>query len=251
MSIQGKSIIITGGASGIGGACVRVLASRGAKLAIADLDAAKGQEAAAEAQRAGASAFFQQTDVTSRPQVQALVQRTLREHGGIDVLAHVAGNAFHKPFLEIDDELWQKTIAINLTGAFIINQEVARAMVAAKRGGRIINFASQVAATGGLRLPAYSAAKAGVVALSKTMQTELVRHNIVVSLVAPGATDTPLYRRDRSEEDLERMKRRIPFGRPASAEEVARVVAFLADDETAFLLAGQTLHTNGAQFMGF
>ena len=94
------------------------------------------------------------------------------------------------------------------------------------------------------------AGKAGVVALSKTMQRELVQHNIIVTVVAPGATDTPLYRRGRTPELREKLARRIPFGRPASPEEVARVVAFLADDETAFLLAGQTLHTNGAQFMG-
>lgn len=251
MSLQDKSVIVTGGASGVGRAVALLLASKGARVAIADINVQMAEEAVTEVRRAGGTVFFQHTDLTQRPQVRALVERTVREYGRIDVLAHVAGNSHHRPFLEIDDDLWNKEVETNLKATFLVDQEVARAMAAAGGGGRIINFASQVAATGGPLLAAYSAAKGGVVAMSKAIQKELIPHNIIVTVVAPGATDTPLYRRNRSDELRQRMARHIPFQRPATAEEVARVVAFLADDETAFLLAGQTLHTNGAQFMGF
>ena len=180
--------------------------------------------------------------------MQRLVRSTLEAYGRIDVLVHAAAIAEHEPFLTIGDDLWDRTLATCLTGCFLVNQEVARVMVE-QRGGRIVNFASTVAETGGALLAAYSAAKAGVVALSKTMQQELASHGIVVAAVAPGATDTPLYRRGRTADDLAVRARHLPFGRPAAPDEVAEVVAFLADDATAHLLAGQTIHTNGGIFM--
>ncbi|MBM4404643.1 MAG: SDR family oxidoreductase [Chloroflexi bacterium] len=250
MALKGKSVIVTGGASGMGRASALLIASHGAKVVIADIQADKGAEVVKEIQAAGGTAFFQKTDLTSRKEVQALVAETVKRYGRIDILANVAGNAFHKSFLEIDDELWDRTVKINLYGTFYVNQETARVMVK-QGGGRIINFASTVAATGGADLPAYSAAKAGVVTLSKGMQNELAKHNIMIFVVAPGATDTPLWRRGRTEEDLARMQRRLKFGRAVKAEEIAELVAFLADDTTAHMLAGQTFHTCGASFMGF
>lgn len=250
MSLKGKSAIVTGGASGMGRASAVLLASRGAKVAIADIQADKGEEVVQEIKARGGTAFFQRTDLTARKDVKAVVDETVKRFGGIDVLANVAGNAFHKPFLEVDDELWDRTIKINLYGTFYVNQETAKVMVT-QGGGRIINFASTVAATGGADLPAYAAAKAGVVTLSKGIQNELAKHNIMVFVVAPGATDTPLWRRGRTEEDLARMQRRLKFGRAVKAEETAELVAFLADDTTGHMLAGQTFHTCGASFMGF
>ncbi len=250
MSLEGKSVIVTGGASGIGAASAKVIASRGGKVMVADVNQEMGEAVVSEIVAAGGVARFQKTDVTSREQVRALAQRTQEAYGGIDAVAHVAAIALHKPFIELDDELWRRTIDVCLTGTFYLNQEVAKVMI--EQGhGRIINFASTVAATGGELLAAYSAAKAGVVALSKSIQKELARHNIVVIVVAPGATDTPLWRLGRTEEQLERRRRSQRFGRVATAEEVGSVVAFLAGDESGATLAGQTIHTNGGQFMGF
>jgi NAD(P)-dependent dehydrogenase (short-subunit alcohol dehydrogenase family) len=250
MALAGKAVIVTGGASGMGRASAFLLAARGARVAIADIQSDRGEEVAKEIKANGGAAFFQKTDLTSRKDVQAVVGETVKRYGRIDVLANVAGNAFHKSFLEIDDELWDRTVKINLYGTFYVNQETAKVMVS-QGGGRIINFASTVAATGGADLPAYAAAKAGVVTLSKGIQNELAKHKIMVFVVAPGATDTPLWRRNRTEEDLARMQRRLKFGRAVKAEEIAELVAFLADDATGHMLAGQTFHTCGASFMGF
>jgi NAD(P)-dependent dehydrogenase (short-subunit alcohol dehydrogenase family) len=217
-------------------------------VVVADVDRIGGESVVGEIVAGGGTACFQATDVTSRADVQAMVRTAVEAYGGIDALAHVAAIAVHEPFLSITDELWRRTLDVCLTGCFLVNQEVARVMVPQGRG-RIVNFASTVAATGGGTLAAYSAAKAGVVALSKTVQQELAGSGIVVAVVAPGATDTPLYRRGRSDEDLATRARRLPFGRAAAAEEVAEVVAFLADDATAHLLAGQTVHTNGGIYL--
>jgi 3-oxoacyl-[acyl-carrier protein] reductase len=219
-----------------------------AKL-LADRDHAAGDAAAAEIRAEGGTAAFWATDITSREEVQQVVRAAVNAYQRIDVLVHAAAIAEHEPFLTIGDELWDRTIATCLTGCFLVNQEVARVMVEQGRG-RIINFASSVAATGGGLLAAYSAAKAGVVALTKTMQQELAHRGVVVAAVAPGATDTPLDRRGRTEDDLALRSRHLPFGRPAAADEVAEVVAFLADDASAHLLAGQTIHVNGGIFLG-
>ena len=249
MSLQGKSIIVTGGASGMGRATALLVAKRGAKVAIADVNADGGAKTASEIEKAGGKAFFQTTDLSERKQVQALVKRTVDAYGRVDVLAHVAAIAVHKSFMDLDDELWHRTIRVCLDATFYVDQEVAKVMVP-QGGGRIINFASQVAATGGPMLPAYSAAKAGVVALSKTIQKELARKKVMVFCVAPGATDTPLWRANKSQADMDKVRQVMPFG-VATPEQIAELVAFLADDATGGILAGQTFHTNGSNFMGF
>jgi len=248
-SLDRKTAIITGGASGIGAASAELMAARGATIVIADIDADLGAKTAAGICARGHNARFVLTDVTSRSAVARLVSETRAVDGRIDVLVHVAAISVHAAFLELDDATWQRTLDVCLTGAFFVNQEVARVMVE-QRGGRIVNIASTAALTGGTTHSAYSAAKAGVIALSKSMQRELASSDIVVMVVAPGATDTPLFRRNHPDEQ-ERQAGDRPFGRAARPEEVASVVAYAASDESSHLLAGQTLHTNGGVFMGF
>ncbi len=120
----------------MGRASAVLLASRGAKVAIADIQADKGEEVAKEIKASGGTAFFQKTDLTSRKDVQAVVGEIVKRYGRVDVLANVAGNAFHKSFLEIDDELWDRTVKINLYGTFYVNQETAKVMVS-QGGARI------------------------------------------------------------------------------------------------------------------
>jgi len=249
MSLDGKVMIVTGGASGIGRASAEVMASRGARVVIADIDTDLGEVAAQELRDRGGDATFVPTDITSRASVRSLVSETRATLGRIDALIHLAAICEQAAFLDVDDELWQRTLDVCLTGTFVVNQEVARVMVE-QQGGRIINFASTAALTGGTTHSAYSAAKAGVIALAKSMQRELARSNVVVMIVAPGATDTPLFRSNHPDEEDRRAAERR-FGPPARPEEVAEVVAFLALDESAHLLAGQTIHTNGGRFMGF
>jgi NAD(P)-dependent dehydrogenase (short-subunit alcohol dehydrogenase family) len=255
MTLDGKVIVVTGGASGIGRATAELMASRGAQVVIADLDVDLGMSVEQEVRARGGEVLFVPTDITSRAAVRALVSETCAAYGGIDVLAHVAAMCENTTFLETDDDLWHRTLDVCLTGTFVVNQEVARVMVEQQRG-RIINFASTVALTGGPMHAAYSAAKAGVIALSKCMQRELADANIVVMIVAPGATDTPLFRRNHpnGEERPDGQEGRAAGRRsrpPARPEEVADVVGFLAANESAQLLAGQTIHTNGGRFLGF
>jgi 3-oxoacyl-[acyl-carrier protein] reductase len=249
MSLDGKVMIVTGGASGIGRASVELMASRGAQVVIADVDTDLGPTVAEEVRGRGGTARFVPTDITSRPSVRALVADTCATYGRIDALVHVAAMCENTTFLETDDDLWHRTLDVCLTGTFVVNQEVARVMVE-QRCGRIINFASTVALTGGPTHAAYSAAKAGVIALAKSVQRELASANVVVMIVAPGATDTPLFRKNHPDEEQRQAAARRS-GPPARPEDVAEVVAFLVANESAHLLAGQTIHTNGGRFMGF
>lgn len=249
MTFEHKVAIITGGASGMGRASAEVIASRGAHVVIADIDHELGEAVERELRDRGCRATFVPTDITSRPAVRTLVAETRAISGSVDVLVHLAAICERAPFLDVDDALWQRTLDVCLTGTFVVNQEVSRVM-AEQQGGRIINFASTAALTGGTTHSAYSAAKAGVIALSKSMQRELARDGVVVMIVAPGATDTPLFRSNHPDEEERRAAERR-FGPPARPEEVADIVAFLALDESAHLLAGQTIHTNGGRFMGF
>jgi NAD(P)-dependent dehydrogenase (short-subunit alcohol dehydrogenase family) len=249
MSLDGKVVIVTGGASGIGRATAELMASRGAQVVIADVDADLGQTVAAGLRARDCSATFVPTDITSRTAVRTLVAETRSGFGRIDALVHVAAMCENTTFLETDDDLWHRTLDVCLTGTFLLNQEVARVMIE-QQSGRIINFASTVALTGGPAHAAYSAAKAGVVALTKSMQRELARANVVAMVVAPGATDTPLYRKNNP--DAEERMAAAPHSRPpARPEDVAEVVTFLVANESAHLLAGQTIHTNGGRFLGF
>jgi 3-oxoacyl-[acyl-carrier protein] reductase len=249
MALDGKVVIVTGGASGIGRATAELLTSRGADVVIADVDAELGQTVAAELQTGDGSATFVLTDITSRAAVRTLVSETCARFGRVDALVHVAAMCENTTFFETDDDLWHRTLDVCLTGTFLLNQEVARVMVE-QRSGRIINFASTVALTGGPAHTAYSAATAGVIALTKSMQRELAHANVVAMVVAPGATDTPLFRKNHPDEEERRAAARRS-GEPARPEDVAEVVAFLVANESAHLLAGQTIHTNGGRFMGF
>src|SRR4029453_15675245 len=202
MTLDGKVTIVTGGASGIGRASAEVMAARGARVVIADIDDALGEAAAKELRELGGTAVFVRTAITSRPAARNLVSETRATFRRIDALVHLAAICERADFLHVDDALWQRTLDVCLTGTFLVNQEVARVMVE-QGGGRIINFASTAALTGGTTHSAYSAAKAGVIRLSKSMQRELTRDNVVVVVVAPGATDTPLYRRNRDPSAVE------------------------------------------------
>src|SRR4029453_4134258 len=231
MTLDGKVTIVTGGASGIGRASAEVMAGRGARAVIAGIDDALGEAAAKELRELGGTAVFVRTDITSRPAVRNLVSETRATFGGIDALVHLAAICERADFLHVDDALWQRTLDVCLTGTFLVNQEVARVMVE-QGGGRIINFASTAALTGGTTHSAYSAAKAGVIGLAKSMQRELARSDVVVMVVAPGPTDTPLFRTNHPDE-AEREAAARRFGPPARPEEVAEHAAFLGLDEAA------------------
>jgi len=244
-----KIVLITGAGKGSGRCLAQAFAKQGAIVAANDVSPINVEEVVDQIVAKGGRAKAYIDDIAKKVAVQNIINQVEDDFGRIDILIHHAAVEPNIPLLDMDEWDWHRTLDVCLTGTFLVNQEVARVMVE-QQGGRIINFASTVALTGGPMHAAYSAAKAGVIALTKSMQRELADANIVLMIVAPGATDTPLFRRNHPDGQERRDNARTSRP-PARPEEVADVVAFLAANESAHLLAGQTIHTNGGRFLGF
>jgi len=249
IDLAGRAGVVTGGARGIGYAIAERFLESGAKVALFDRDKAALDEAAAALKKKGTIAT-QVADVTDEASMQRAFDATAKAFGKVDIMVNNAGIA-GKNFKvwECPADEFRAVVEVDLIGVFL-GCKVAAAHMIKNKYGRIVNVASIAGKEGNPNASHYSAAKAGVIALSKSMQRELASSDIVVMVVAPGATDTPLFRRNHPDEQ-ERQAADRPFGRPARPEEVANVVAYAASDESSCLLAGQTLHTNGGVFMGF
>ena len=244
---ENQTAIVTGSAHGIGAATARRLASEGAVVAVADRDSAAAQKVARSIREAGGEALAVQVDVTSRSQVEAMLATVLEQRDQVDVLANIAGVAYDEPFLEITDEVWTRTLAINLTGVFLCSQVVARHMVTNAVAGRIVNMASTNGLVGEAELAHYNASKFGVVGLTMTMAIELASHNIRVNSVCPGLIKTRLTQAGRDDPEwVSDYLKKIPLNRFGEAEEVAAAVAYLASQDSGFI-TGHQLVIDGGQ----
>jgi len=244
---ENQTAIVTGSAHGIGAATARRLASEGAVVAVADRDSAAAQKVARSIREAGGEALAVQVDVTSRSQVEAMLATVLEQRDQVDVLANIAGVAYDEPFLEITDEVWTRTLAINLTGVFLCSQVVARHMVTNVVAGRIVNMASTNGLVGEAELAHYNASKFGVVGLTMTMAIELASHNIRVNSVCPGLIKTRLTQAGRDDPEwVSDYLKKIPLNRFGEAEEVAAAVAYLASQDSGFI-TGHQLVIDGGQ----
>jgi NAD(P)-dependent dehydrogenase (short-subunit alcohol dehydrogenase family) len=226
-SLAGKIAVVTGGASGIGAAVAEAYARKGAKLAILDL-----QQEAADAMAAtlgnGARAF--RCDVSDRDSVDAAIVAVLEAFGTIDIAVNSAGIVALAPAEALSASAWDKTIAINLTGTFLVCQAVGRAMIAAGRGGKIINLASQAGTVAIDEHVAYCASKFGVIGMTKTLAAEWGKHGITVNSISPTIVLTDLGRKAWAGEKGEAAKQRIPMGRFAYPQEIAAAAVFLASN---------------------
>lgn len=245
---DGKRVLITGGARGIGKATADRFAAEGARLLLADWLAEELEQTAQELRQRYANQILTYlVDVSVKAQVDAMVAYAIEQWGGVDVLINNAGIAHYAPsFLDISEELWDRTIDINLKGIFLVGQAVARHMVKA-RSGVIVNMSS----TNGLVAEAgwahYNASKGGVTLLTKTMALELAPYGIRVNCLAPGYIVTPMAKALNTEEFVqEYIAKYIPLGRVASPEEVAAVYAFLASDDASFI-TGEAIVVDGGQ----
>ncbi len=247
MKLSNRRAMITGAGSGIGRACALRLAASGASVAVVDLRAEAAAETAAAIEGAGGHALPLAADVTRRDQVEATVERMRAAWGGIDVLMNNAGGSLTSPFLELGEEEWDHVVDLNLKGAYLCAQPVARIMVA-QHAGRIINVSSNYGVTGSAPRVHYSAAKAGIIGLTKALALELAPHGITVNAVAPGPTATARVRGKYSAEEWAERARGIPLGRCGEPEDIAEAVAFLASDGARYI-TGQTLHVNGGLVM--
>jgi NAD(P)-dependent dehydrogenase (short-subunit alcohol dehydrogenase family) len=236
--------LITGGGNGIGRAVAQRLAAGGMTVVVADYDHAAAEEVRSEITAAGGKADALAIDVTIAREVKAVVTDVGKRFGRIDVLANIAGGSVYtKRIEELSWSEWKEVIDLNLKGTFLMCREVAPVMQKQK-SGRILNTASNYAVTGSeLRTP-YSAAKAGIIAFTKTLAQELAPYGILVNNVAPGPTDTPRVMGKESPEVRKQRWSHIPVGRTGKPEDLAEAFYFLTTPESAWI-TGQTFHVNG------
>jgi 3-oxoacyl-[acyl-carrier protein] reductase len=235
-SLLGRTAFVTGGGGGIGSATALALAGRGARVAVADRSLELAQSTAAQVEERGGRAFALEVDVTDEDAVVAAVAMAEGALGPIEILINNAGVAERRSFLELSVAEWRAVLDVNLTGAFVCAQAVARRMLAIERPGAIVNVASVAGLTGVSQRTAYGASKHGLVGLTKVLAFDLAPHGIRVNAVAPGAVETPLTAVQLAREGArERTAASHPLGRWAQPEEVADLIVFLASDRASFI----------------
>jgi NAD(P)-dependent dehydrogenase (short-subunit alcohol dehydrogenase family) len=244
--LDAKGVLIVGGTRGIGSATARRFLEEGSRVFVAGIDETELKDTLGSLQPFGA---LDGTvgDVGDETAVDAIVGAAAASLGRIDVLINNAGIAHKATFLETGTDAWDRTIAVNLRGMFLVARAVGRLMAADGAGGAIVNMASTNALGGEERYTAYNASKGGVLQLTRTMAVELGARGIRVNCLCPGFIDTPLNR-DLEDEDFIRDYERdhIPLGRRGHPEEVAAAYAFLASDEASFI-HGAALVIDGGQ----
>jgi 3-oxoacyl-[acyl-carrier protein] reductase len=237
--------LITGGGNGIGRAVAHRMAAAGMTVIVADFDHAAAEQVRAEIVDAGGKADALSVDVTVAREVKAVVGDVAQRFGRIDVLANIAGGSFYTK--RIDDFTWaewKKVIDTNLKGTFLMCREVAPIMQKQK-SGRILNTASNYGVTGSALRAPYSAAKAGIIAFTKSLALELAPDGVRVNTVAPGPTDTPrVMEKETPEGRRQRWSSAISLGRTGQPEDLAELYYFLTTPESA-AITGQLFHCNG------
>ncbi|OLP46462.1 SDR family oxidoreductase [Rhizobium oryziradicis] len=223
--LTGKVALVTGGASGIGAAISEAFVAKGAHVAVLDINA---EVAKAKALALGDQARAFECNVANPASVQAAVRDVVSAFGGVDIAVNSAGVAVLAPADQLSEEDWDKTININLKGSFLVTQAVGKVMIAAGKGGKIINLASQAGTVAIEDHVAYCASKFGVIGMSKTFAAEWGRHGICVNTISPTIVLTELGKNAWTGEKGEAAKRRIPNGRFAFPEEIAAAAVFLA-----------------------
>jgi meso-butanediol dehydrogenase/(S,S)-butanediol dehydrogenase/diacetyl reductase len=242
--LQGKRVLVTGGASGIGAATAARFLLEGSAVCVLDRDAQAREQILRQLPDLAGTV---DADVSDRQQVEAAFDHALRVLGGVDILINNAGISLRHRFLDITAEEWNKIIGVNLTGAFYVAQTAARHMER-HSGGVILQTASTNGIVGYPGYADYNASKAGLIELTRSMALELAP-KIRVCAVAPGYVLTPMQRAEYTDEMLEQLNRKLPLGRHAKPEEVAALFAFLASDDAAYI-TGHVYTVDGAETAG-
>lgn len=258
MLLRDRVAIVTGGGSGIGRGIALRFAREGASVAIVDIAQERLDETAALLADPGTPSLAVRADVSVTNDVERAFAAVLERFGRVDILVNNAGIGNPpKPVVELDDEGWDRTIAVNLRSVFLCSRAAAREMIRQGRGGRIISVASQAGKTGYARLAPYCASKAGIILFTQAFAKEVAPHGILVNCVCPGTIDTPLLRAGVEqvtggaipfEQAIASVFPSIPLGRIGYPEDVAKLVTFLASDEADYM-TGQAINITGGQEM--
>jgi NAD(P)-dependent dehydrogenase (short-subunit alcohol dehydrogenase family) len=261
MLLKDRVAIITGGGSGIGRGVAERFAGEGAKVALVDMNAQGLAETAALVRDAGAEAECYEADVSQTAAVDGFFAQTVERFGRVDICVNNAGIGNPPaPLVDMTDEGFDRTIAVNLRGVFLCMRAAGRQMIKQGGGGRIISVASQAGKTGFAFLGPYCATKAGVILLTKAMAKEVGAHKINVNAVCPGTIDTPLLRGTldpilaAANQTLEQWALNtpgmppIPLARIGYPRDVANVITFLASDDADYM-TGQAINISGGQEM--
>ena len=241
IDLHARVALVTGGASGIGLACARLLARNGATVAVADRNPTGAQAARDAIVDAGGEALAVPVDVADSAAVQSLVDDVLARYGRIDILVHCAGVSPRKNVVDLSDADWHDVIAINLDGTMYVARAVARHMLP-RRSGTMVLIASDRGLLGQSAKSAYAASKGGVIAFAKSLALELGPHGITVNALNPGTTDTPLVRAEMPPALWERRVKEDPLGKLSEPEDIAEIVLFLAGAAGRFM-TGQLITT--------
>lgn len=241
VQLNGKVAIVTGAGAGVGRGIARALAEAGAAVLVTDIDLEAARRVAAELEGAGARALPFRLDVREPAEAEAACAAAVERLGGLDILVANAGSTARAPFLEMSKRFFDELLALNLGGTFVCCQAAAKVMVARGRGGRIVTISSNSGKFGGRGRAAYSASKAGIIALTQTMAIELAPHGILVNCVCPGPIRTEKTTTERPSEAFTSRMALPRFGEPI---EVGRAVVWLASDACSFT-TGHTLGVDG------
>ncbi|HEX5615044.1 MAG TPA: glucose 1-dehydrogenase [Acidimicrobiia bacterium] len=249
MDFAGKVALVTGGGSGIGEAAARQLGARGAQVVVADVVAEQAERVASAITEPGGAAFACTVDVADEASVDAMVRAAVERFGRLDCACNAAGispgaAAFHETSLDS----WNRVVAVNLTGVFLSMRAELAQLVAQGSGGAIVNVSSGAGVVASPGQPQYTAAKHGVLGLTKVAAAEYARNGIRVNAVLPGTTDTPMLRRYMDENPgIEKfLMRSLPTGRLGQADEIAAAIVWLCSDAASFV-SGDSMLVDGGQ----
>jgi 3-oxoacyl-[acyl-carrier protein] reductase len=244
MDFRGQVALVTGSARGIGRAIAEALAGNGADVVIADINLDEAKETSAEVAGLGVKTMAARLDVSNSREVIKTFEDVAKEFGRLDILVNNAGITRDSLVLRMKEEDWDSVINVNLKGVFLCSKEAVKIM-AKQRYGRIVNIASVVAFMGNPGQANYSASKAGIVGLTKTVAKEYASRGITANAVAPGFIMTAMT--DALPENVrEEMKKAIPMARFGTIDDVAEAVVFLASNA---YITGQVIHVNGGMYM--
>jgi 2-hydroxycyclohexanecarboxyl-CoA dehydrogenase len=249
--LKDRTVVVTGGANGIGAAIVRRLAAEGCAVGILDLDAASGEKLVDEIKAGGGRAGLFAVDITGYDAVSRAIESVEAAFGPVAFLVNNAGWDRAVSFLDSTPDFWRKVVDINLFGPLNVNHVVLRGM-AARGFGRVVNIASDAGRVGSSGEAVYSACKGGIIAFTKTIARELVGKGVIVNTICPGPTDTAILRSFLDGPDgtriAEGLKRAIPMRRFGVPEDYPGLVAFLLSDDAGYI-TGQTISVSGGLTM--